>query len=243
MNDIFQRSELIFGNEKMKKLSEKKVIIFGIGGVGSWCAESLIRTGIVNLTIVDFDKVCMSNINRQLHATTQTVGELKTLVLKKRLLEINPTANILELTKIYSSENFHEFEIEKYDYVIDAIDSLGNKIHLMETVANTNAKLFSSMGAALKIDPTRIKVDYFSKVQGCPMARRLRKLIRKHKHNVGDFFCVYSDELLENLRNDAQPEFTELIENKKIINGSLVHITAIYGFTLAGLVMKDIYFE
>src|SRR5450759_5382714 len=121
---IFQRTELLFGKEKMDEIARKKVIIFGIGGVGSWCAESLVRTGIRHLTLVDSDMICITNINRQLHATTQTVGEVKTEALKKRLLEINPSAKIHTLQKIYEPENSDSFNLDSYDYIIDAIDSL-----------------------------------------------------------------------------------------------------------------------
>lgn len=128
---IFQRTELLFGKDIMEVLSSKRVIIFGIGGVGSWCAESLIRTGISKLTIVDSDRVFITNINRQLHATKLTVGEVKTEALKRRLLEINPSAEITALQKIYNQASNDSFELDKYDYIIDAIDSLGSKVHLI----------------------------------------------------------------------------------------------------------------
>src|SRR5665647_126760 len=112
---IFNRTELLYGSEKMKQIAAAKVIIFGIGGVGSWCAESLVRSGIRYLTIVDSDRICVTNINRQLHATTLTVGEVKTDALKKRLLEINPYAEITALQKIYSEENHEQFDLEQYD--------------------------------------------------------------------------------------------------------------------------------
>src|ERR1035437_4532767 len=124
---IFQRTELLFGKEKMEEIASKKVIIFGIGGVGSWCAESLIRSGIHFLTIVDSDRICITNINRQLHATTLTVGEVKTDALKKRLLEINPNAQITAIQKIYNADSRDSFQLGGYDYIIDAIDSLSNK--------------------------------------------------------------------------------------------------------------------
>ena len=138
---IFQRTELLIGKSKMDKLRGKRVIIFGIGGVGSWCAESLIRSGIQYLTIVDSDRVCVTNINRQLMATTKTVGEVKTVVLKERLLEINPRAEINALQMIYSEENHEFFELNSYDFIIDAIDSMKNKIHLIQMA--TSQMLFS----------------------------------------------------------------------------------------------------
>ena len=163
---IFQRTELLFGREKMDEIAGKRVIILGIGGVGSWCAESLIRSGIHHLTIVDSDRVCITNINRQLHATMQTVGEVKTDALKKRLLEINPDAEITAIQKIYSVANHELFDLDSYDYIIDAIDSLGSKVHLIRMATKCHGELFSSMGASLKLDPTQIRVAEFWKVQG-----------------------------------------------------------------------------
>ena len=254
---IFHRTELLIGAEKLNQLQEKKVIIFGIGGVGSWCAESLIRSGITKLTIVDSDTVCITNVNRQLQATLKTVGQVKTEALKDRLLEINPTAEILTLQKIYCEANCQDFELDSYDFIIDAIDSLQNKIHLIQTATKTNAVFISAMGAALKLDPTRIKVDSFWKVKGCHLGRSLRKKLRKVDPPIKDFMCVYSDELLENtwLDDDFGNDINQLAEinnesniqerqsKKAVINGSLSHITAIYGFTMAGLVMQKVYKE
>lgn len=257
---FFHRTQLLFGDEKMKLLSEKRVIIFGIGGVGSWCAESLLRTGISNITIVDSDRVCITNINRQLMATAQTVGAVKVEALKTRLLEINPKANITALQKIYNEDTFHEFALESYDYIIDAIDSLQSKMHLMRTASRTSATFLSSMGAALRVDPTRVKVAPFWEVRGCHLARRIRKEIRKGEHPAQNFLCVYSDELLENATSESacgtekcmcpksphgpgDPSLAdhEWCSSKAQINGSLAHMTAIFGFTLAGLVTEDIY--
>jgi len=257
---IFQRTELLFGKEKMNQIAEKRVIIFGIGGVGSWCAESLVRTGIRYLTIVDSDRVCITNINRQLHATTQTVGEVKTEALKKRLLEINPSAEINAIQKIYNQRNHDFFQLEQYDYIIDAIDSIGSKVHLIRMATRTKAVFFSSMGASLKLDPTKISVAEFWNVKGCPLAARIRKVIKKGELPAKKFKCVYSEELLENkgtgascgtekclcpknLIGEGDPELAdhEWCSQKAVINGTVAHITAIYGFTLAGLVIQDIY--
>jgi tRNA A37 threonylcarbamoyladenosine dehydratase len=256
---IFQRTELLLGREKMDIISQKKVIIFGIGGVGSWCAESLVRTGIKHLTIVDSDRVCITNINRQLHATTQTVGKVKTEALKQRLLEINPYAEITPIQKIYNKDNNDFFELDKYDYIIDCIDSLSNKIHLIRMATRTNAVFFSSMGASLKVDPTRIQVAEFWKVDGCPLGSMLRKRIRQGDLPAKKFMCVYSNEVLENKgsgnscgtdkclcpKSTAAPGDPELANHewcssKARINGTTAHITAIFGFTLAGLVIQDI---
>lgn len=258
-NGLFTRAELLFGSEKMELIGNAKVIIFGIGGVGSWCAESLIRSGIHNLTIVDSDRICITNVNRQLHATTLTIGEVKTEVLKKRLLEINPKANILAIQKIYSAENREYFELDKYDYIIDAIDSPNSKADLIISATKCKATLFSSMGAARKIDPTKIQVAEFWKVKGDPLAASMRRKIRKGEMPSKKFLCVYSEEVLDNKGFDSSCETTkglcpkneeakgtpDLINHewssiKSSINGSVAHITAIFGFTLAGLVIQDI---
>ena len=228
---IFRRLELLLGDEAMDRIAEKRVIIFGVGGVGSWCAESLVRSGIRKLTIVDSDRVSVTNINRQLMATTKTVGQVKVDVLKERLLNINPSAEITALQQIFSAETASEFCLEEYDYIIDAIDSLKDKALLILMACQTKAKFFSSMGAALKLDPTRIRTAEFWKVTGDPLARALRnrfkrdKTFPKHK-----FLCVYSDELLEN-KMPIDPDDKG--------NGSIVHITAVFGFMLAGLVVQD----
>ena len=223
--DIFQRSELLLGSEAMERIGQKRVIVFGVGGVGSWCAESLVRSGIKHLTIVDSDSVCASNINRQLMATTQTIGQVKVDVLRERLLSINPAAEITALHQFFTAETADSFHLESYDYIIDAIDTLKDKTLLILMACNTEAKFFSSMGAALKLDPTRIKIAEFWKVQGDPLARVIRKRFKREgQYPARKFQCVYSDELVE-----AQGEG----------KGSLVHITAIFGHMLAGLVVQD----
>jgi len=232
--DIFKRTELLLGNDAMQRIAAKRVIIFGVGGVGSWCAESLVRSGIRHLTIVDFDRVCITNINRQLMATTKTVGKMKVDVLRERLLEINPNAEITALEMIYNRENANFFQLETYDYIIDAIDSLEDKTHLIQTATRTPAVFFSSMGAALKMSTAKIQVAEFWKVQGCPLARALRSKLKKSGvFPAKKFLCVFSEEVLTNKG--------ETLPDEARTNGSLVHITAIFGFTIAGLVMEDIF--
>jgi len=252
---IFRRSELLLGDEAMGRIGEKRVIIFGVGGVGSWCAESLVRSGIKHLTIVDSDRVCITNINRQLMATSKTVGQVKVDALKERLLSINPSAEINALQQVFTAETAESFDIGSYDYIIDAIDSLKDKALLILMATETDAQFYSSMGAALKLDPTRIKTAEFWKVQGDPLARALRKrfraLSKREKSDISSseheearpevkrdgqypkrkFQCVYSDELLEN-KMPIDPDDKG--------NGTIVHITAIFGFMLASLVIQDI---
>ena len=228
---IFRRSELLLGDEAMARIAEKRVILFGVGGVGSWCAESLVRSGIRKLTIVDSDCVAVTNINRQLMATTETVGRVKVDALKERLLTINPSAEITALQQVFTAESASEFCLEDYDYIIDAIDSLKDKALLILMACQTKARFFSSMGAALKLDPTKIQVAEFWKVKGDPLARALRNRFKRDKQFPRrKFQCVYSDELLEN-RLPIDPDDKG--------NGSIVHITAIFGFMLAGLVVQD----
>ena len=229
---IFRRNELLLGGETMERIAQKRVIIFGVGGVGSWCAESLVRSGISRLTIVDSDCVSVTNINRQLMATTKTVGQVKVDALKERLLSINPKAEITALQQVFSEETAERFQLDTYDYIIDAIDSLKDKATLILLACQQQAKLFSSMGAALKLDPTRIKVTEFWKVKGDPLARALRNRFKKDKtFPKRKFLCIYSDELLKN-QMPVDPEDRG--------NGSIVHITAIFGLMLAGLVIQDI---
>ena len=264
--DIFNRTKRLVGDKILENISQKRVILFGVGGVGSWCAESLVRSGIQNLTIVDSDLVSITNVNRQLMATTKTVGQVKVDVLKNRLLEINPNANIVAIQDIYEEANTDKFQLDTFDYIIDAIDSLENKMQLLWHATRTKATVFSSMGAALKMDPTRIKVAEFWKVAGCPLARALRdKFKRKKKNLKKKVLCVYSDELLKNRgknsscgteacmcpkvrseHSEAELKNAELIghewcSSKAQINGTMAHATAIFGFTIAGLVMNDIY--
>ena len=239
MDGIFRRSELLLGDDVMERIAQKRVILFGVGGVGSWCAESLVRSGIHHLTIVDSDRVCVTNINRQLMATTKTVGQVKVEVLKERLLTINPSAEITALQKIFTQETAGEFDLDSYDYIIDAIDSLKDKALLILMATQTKAKLYSSMGAALKMDPTRIQVTEFWKVKGDPLARALRNRFKRDRtFPKRKFQCVYSDELLENktmVSTNRQP-----MDPDDKGNGSIVHITAIFGFTLAGLVLESV---
>ena len=271
MQGIFTRTELLLGSAAMNRLATQRVIIFGVGGVGSWCAESLVRSGITQLTIVDSDRICASNINRQLMATTKTVGKVKVEVLRDRLLDINPQANIIALQKIYDKETKDDFAIETYDYIIDAIDSLQNKLLLIQEATRTPGVLFSSMGAALKTDATQIKIAEFWKVKGCSLAsalrQRFRKLAKETSTSLSDpkegqpakkFLCVYSEERLNNKgttiscttadcfcsgnsTNEGDPALLNHDWNSKKaqINGTLVHITAVFGFMLAGLVVED----
>lgn len=241
--EIFDRTERLVGEDAMRRIQEIRVIIFGVGGVGSWCAEGLIRSGIMNLTIVDSDCVCASNINRQAMATTTTIDKVKVEALKSKLLDINPKANIISIQSIYSSETRNSFHLEEFDFVIDAIDSLAHKaelIHHATTDLPDSVKFFSSMGAALKMDPMQIRTDEFWNVKGCPLARALRQRFKRdHRFPKRKFRVVYSPELLPNKGTvHTQPTDTWSVQ-KAQINGSMVHITAIFGFTLASMILRE----
>ena len=240
--EIFQRGGRLLGGDVMNSIATKRVIVFGLGGVGSWCAEALVRSGVVYLTIVDSDCVSVSNINRQLMATTATVGLSKVHVLRERLLEINPKAEITAIQDVYNEDSAESFHIEGYDYVIDAIDSLKDKAHLILNATEKGVMLFSSMGAALKLDPMKIVVAEFWDVKGCPLGAALRRRFKKNKtYPKRKFKCVYSDELLENKGPVGDVPVSGTWDAQKAqINGSLVHITAIFGFTLCSLVVQDV---
>lgn len=271
-----RRTELLLGLDALNRIHATRVLIFGIGGVGSWCAECLVRSGIRQITIVDSDRVCVTNCNRQLMATSKTVGQVKVEALKQRLLEINPDAEITALQKIYDETTADDFGMENYDFIIDAIDSLKEKADLIlrATALPKHITLISSMGAALRSDPFMVRKAEFWKVKGDPLARAIRNKFKKQKTFPSrKFQCVYSEEqpmknlgenhacgtsaclcpkakLLSGQRGtetavyDA-PGDQRLVEHewcstKAQINGSLCHITAIFGMSIAGMVINGV---
>ncbi len=234
------RTELLLGADVLARLGDMRVALFGVGGVGSWCAEGLVRSGVRHLTLVDADCVSASNVNRQLMATPRTVGQVKVEALRERLLEIAPDADIVPVQKVFSAETADSFDLDSYDYILDAIDSLKDKGELILRATRTPAVFFSSMGAALKIDPTQVRVAEFWNVRGCPLGAALRKKFKQNHTWPGHKFrCVYDEEVLPNRGGGGEAE-TDLF-NKAQINGSLAHITAIFGMTLCGLVIDDVY--
>lgn len=250
--EIFNRTALLTGRATLEKFAETRTIIFGMGGVGSWAAETLVRSGFTNLTIVDADTVAISNINRQLPATTSTVGQVKVDVMRRHLLDINPDAEIDAIHDFYNKDTQGAYNLAAYDVIIDAIDSLADKALLIlnatEAIAEAardgrSVRFYSSMGAALKTDPSRISVAEFWKVKGCPLAAALRHRFKKSGvFPLKKFKCVYSDELVKN-----HPDAAALTDNsgamtfnKIATNGAFMHITAIFGMTLASLAIRDI---
>jgi tRNA A37 threonylcarbamoyladenosine dehydratase len=264
MNPLFQRLALITGEDALKQLAASRVIVFGLGGVGSWCAEALVRSGIMDITLVDSDTVCVTNVNRQVQATSKTIGEYKADVLKSRLLEINPSCNVSAINKVFAArsadaknadaQSADVFNLDLFDYIIDAIDSLTCKLDLIEMAAGKcKGKLFSCMGMAQKLDPTQIKIADIWESEGCPLARLVRSGLRKRNFN-GHFTVVYSKERLP-LNTDVTASCGtssclcssknkcgahEWCSSKKIINGSAVTVTAAAGLALASLVIRDV---
>lgn len=232
------RTELLLGAEAVRRMSQVRVIIFGMGGVGSWVAETLVRTGISHIDIVDFDNVAPSNINRQLPALPSTVGMPKVEVMRQRLLAINPQAEITALNMLYTPDTADQFDFNSYDYVVDAIDSLRDKTLLILRATSSRCRLFSSMGAALKTDPTRIRVDEFWNAKGCRLAAALRSRFKRSGEKPRrKFKVVFSDEIVENRGANLDTYTTDKI-HKPTTNGSLMQVTAAFGITLASLVIN-----
>ena len=233
MSERFQRIELMLGKETLERFGRVKIIQFGVGGVGSWCLESLVRSGFQHITIVDFDDIVESNINRQLPATTKTIGQKKAEVLAQRMREINPDVEITVRSEMYSPDNAHTFPLAEYDVIIDCIDTMQCKMHLIREATKTDAFFISSMGAALKMDVQQIRVDEFWDVQYDLFARSLRKNMRKGELPSKPFPCVYSCEQIK-----RESVLMEVDGVKKRVNGSLAHVTAAFGFIIAGEVCK-----
>ena len=227
MDDFFSRSEALLGAEAMKALRTKRVIIFGVGGVGSYAAEALIRTGLTHLTIVDGDTVQPSNVNRQLPATRETVGRPKVEVLKERLLTINPDAEIEAVAEFYHDDDENlKSKILHHQYLIDAIDSVDDKVHLILYASRVRGmKVFSSMGAALRFDPTQVTMGELMTIQGDALAKAVRARMKKiGLHPNKKIRCVYSTEQAQRCET----------------RGSLMQVTATFGLTLASLVIRDL---
>lgn len=234
MSGAFSRVERLLGADGLAQLTQARVILFGVGGVGGWCAEALVRSDIGHLTIVDPDDVDVTNINRQLPATTKTVGRPKVEVLRERLLEINPLCEVTALQERYFIGA--DFQLASYDVIIDAIDSLTDKANLILEASACPGAFFSSMGAACKLDPTQVRVAEFFDVRGCPLGAALRKRLRKNGTlPKKKFLCVYDAEVLPNLGPEQDPG-----PGKAIANGTLAPITGIFGFTLAALAIQHI---
>lgn len=224
----------------MAALDSVRVIVFGIGGVGSWAAETLVRSGVTHLTMVDFDSVAATNVNRQLPATVATIGQSKVEAMRRHLLDINPDASIVAIDGLYDASTADNYDFDRYDYVIDCIDSLRDKALLINRATRSEAKLLSSMGAALKTDPTKVAVGEFWQVKGCRLARALRdRFKRDGVFPARKFRVVYSPEIFEN-RGATDETLDGSPIGKVAVNGSLMQITATFGITLASLVINEV---
>jgi len=193
MLNQFSRTELLFGNEAMKKLASSKVAVFGVGGVGGYSIEGLIRSGVGFIDIFDDDKICLTNLNRQIHALRSTVGKYKVDVAVERCKDINPNAIVTPFKMFYSPENSNEVDLSKYDYIVDAIDTVTGKIELVIQAERVNVPIISSMGAGNKIDPTAFRVADIYKTAYDPLARVMRDELKKR--GIKKLKVVYSEEI------------------------------------------------
>ena len=240
----------------MEHLARTKVIIFGLGGVGSWCAEALVRSGIGTLAIVDSDVVCVTNINRQVQATSLSVGKSKTAELGHHLHEIRPGAKIIEMQAMFDRTTADRFNLAAYDYVLDCIDSISCKVELILRASQAGARVYTSLGASSKLDPTQIVVGSLWDSYNCALGKYVRKKLRQAGFG-GEVTCIYSPEKARYFPGkefygsgacqcpksvpDEEVEMRkEWCPTKKRINGSAVHITGTFGFMLAGLVIQDV---
>ncbi len=233
MLNQFSRTEIILGSDAMKKLNSSRVAVFGIGGVGSYAAEALVRAGLGTIDLIDGDKVCLTNINRQLFATHLTLDIYKTDAAFKRLKEINPDIKINAFNCYYNSQNAEHFSFTDYDYIIDAIDMVSSKLLLAENAYKSGVPIISSMGAGNKLDPTAFEVTDIYKTSVCPLAKVMRMELKKRK--INKLKVVYSKELpLKPLDSE------EKNENRRQIPGSVSFVPPAVGLIIAGEVIKDL---
>ncbi len=226
----FSRTEMLFGQDSTETLKNKKVLVFGVGGVGGYVCEALARSGVGTIDVVDNDTVSLSNINRQIIALHSTVGKAKTEVMKERMLDINPSVQVTTYNTFYLPENSHVFDFSKYDYIVDAIDTVSGKIELVIQAQKSNTPIISSMGAGNKIDPCAFEVSDIYKTSVCPLARVMRTELKKR--GVKHLKVVYSKE---------QPITNESKETgKKRAPGSCAFIPSVVGLIVASEIIKDL---
>ncbi len=230
-NNFATRTSLIVGDEGIEKLKDSNVIIFGVGGVGSFAAEAIARAGVGNLTIVDFDDIDITNINRQLPALHSTVGKYKVEVMKERILDINPNINIKAIRDVYNKDTSEQILCEDYDYVVDAIDMVTSKIHLIETCKAKGLEIISSMGMGNKLDPTKIVVTDIHKTSMCPLAKVMRKELKDRR--IKKLKVAYSTEQPIELKK-------KILNGKKITPGSTSFVPSVGGLTIASVVINDL---
>jgi len=233
-NDRFARLQLLVGEAGLERLSSASVAVFGIGGVGSFAAEALARSGIGRLTLIDFDTICPTNINRQLHALETTIGHPKVQVMAERCRAINPHIQVEPIQEFFNHENADSLLGRGYDFVLDCIDSITSKLFLIESCREKGLPIISSMGAANKLDPTAIKVTDLEKTQKCRMARIVRKELRRRGITSG-VKVVYSTEEFRSLNSGG----ADIAERKPTL-GSSSYIPPIFGLTMAGEALREI---
>lgn len=256
-NPLFQRLQLLTGTPALDHLAASRAAVFGIGGVGSWAAEALVRSGLGAITLIDNDVICITNVNRQLQATTKNVGEPKVEELAARLRLLNPRCEVTPVMRACEPATVETFDVGQYTYVLDCIDSITCKVALIRAAVADGCTLFSSMGAAAKLDPTQVRITSIWESTGCPLARWIRRRLREAGFQ-GDFQVVWSPEFIEPVEAagvacgthtcycpkfvplaDAEAEHRDWCSEKKVINGTAGHMTAIFGMMLAGLVVQD----
>ena len=224
MENQFERTEKLIGKENMQKLHNTKVAIFGIGGVGSYVVEGLVRAGIENFVLVDNDKISVSNINRQIHATHETIGNYKVEEMEKRILKINPNAKVEKYNIFFMPDTKEQIINKKIDYIVDAIDTVTAKIEIIKQAKMLNIPIISSMGTGNKLDPTKIEVTDLYKTTICPLAKVMRKELRKE--NIENLKVVYSKE--------------EPIKTGDRIPGSVSFVPSVAGLIIASEIVKDL---
>ena len=250
MQNQFSRSELLLGEEGIRKLKESRIAIFGIGGVGGYTVEALARSGVGTFDLIDDDKVCLTNINRQIIATRKTVGKYKTEVMKERILEINPDAVVHIHNCFFLPENAEEFDFTEYTYVVDAIDTVTAKIELVVRAETAGTRIISCMGAGNKLDPTQFKVADIYNTQVCPLAKVMRRELKKR--GIEKLKVVYSEEEVKKPAEDmtvssktnciCPPGAARKCVDRRAIPGSVSFVPSVAGLIIAGEIVKDIVF-
>lgn len=243
MTEQFSRTELLLGQEAMERLARARVAVFGVGGVGGYVCEALARSGVGALDLTDNDKVCLSNLNRQIIATHKTIGRYKTEVMRERILDINPHARVRLYQCFFLPENADQFPFEEYDYVVDAVDTVTAKIELVLRAQEKNVPVISSMGAGNKLDAGAFRVADLYGTKVCPLAKVMRRELKKR--NVEHLKVVYSEE--EPLKPEAcDAEDSDLHEEdqrsakRRAIPGSVAFVPSVAGLIIAGEVVKDL---
>ncbi|MBQ8303238.1 MAG: tRNA threonylcarbamoyladenosine dehydratase [Clostridia bacterium] len=231
MKEQNSRTEMLIGEDGVEKLKNSHVAVFGVGGVGGYAVEALVRAGVGSIDLIDSDEVSISNINRQIIATHKTVGMYKTEAMRDRILSINPDAQVVCHNLFFDEGTKDKFDFSKYDYVVDAIDSLSAKVELIASVSAAGTRIISAMGAGNKLDPTRFEVSDISKTTVCPLARAVRIALRKR--GINHLKVVYSKE-----PPVIPPEVSDGI--KKRVPGSISFVPSAMGLIIAGEVIKDI---